>query len=642
MKFELKRLFSQAAMTLLKLHKKNRPFCVILMLLLTMNAQTAWGEQLFVKTLTGKTITLEVESVESIESIKAKIQEKEGIPPDQQALFFNARLLLEGKTLSDYNIPKESLVYLALRTIGSISINETLGAYEINSVANLNDLAVYVNGTGTYSTGGDDETTAHNCEGLALKMSADIKYTVAENNYTAIGNNNKPFKGHFDGQSHTISGIRINSDDYQGLFGEIATGAEVKNVILTDAQITGAICTGGIAGRNNGGTISGCFVENDVIIAPAFGENVTSHGGIVGNNLNKGVVSGCASKAAVNGRTSGINGSENYGGVAGLNNGGTIKDCLYLGTAVEGKLSIGAIVGSNYSGSTIQNCYYTASDFVGKNGSGTEITFGTNNNDPAIGSINGTIENVRLAPQDTKDNNAFLALMTARNTALTQVSRTPALSTAADITLTGRTLYKDGYWNTLCLPFDVDLTADGCPLAGATVKKLTASDSGLSGTTLTLNFEDETTTMHAGTPYIIKWASGANLTEKSLVFTDVTISNASTEVSFTGGKFVGSYSPVPFTANDKSKLYLGASNQLHWPSAAMTLGAFRAYFLLSDGQQANEYVLNFDGETTSLTPAPSPTGEGSNYWYTLSGTHLSAQPTQKGLYISNGKKVVIK
>ena len=527
---------------------------MLLMLLLTMTAQTAWGEQLFVKTLTGKTITLEVESVESIESIKAKIQEKEGIPPVQQALFFNARLLLEGKTLSDYNIPRESLVYLALKTIGSISINETLGAYEINSVANLNDLAVYVNGMGTYSTGGDNETTAHNCEGLGFKISADIAYGT-EDNYTAIGNNNRPFCGHFDGLWYTISGIRINSDDdYQGLFGEIGAGAEVKNVILTDAQISGAICTGGIAGRNNGGTISGCFVENNVTIGYAASGNVTSHGGIVGNNRG-GLVSGCASKATVNGRTNGNNGSENYGGVAGLNNGGTIEDCLYLGSIVEGKQSVGAIVGSNSNASTVQNCYYTARNFVGKDGSGTEITFGTNNNDPAVGSNYGSTD-ARLAPQDKKDNNAFLALMAARNTALTQVNRTPALSTEANVTLSGRTLIKDGYWNTLCLPFDVDLTADGCPLAGATVKKLNATTSILEGSTLYLYFEDETTTMHAGTPYIIKWASGSNLTEEDLVFTDVTISNTTpTEVTFTGGKFVASYSPVPFTANDKSKLY---------------------------------------------------------------------------------------
>ena len=248
------------------------------------------------------------------------------------------------------------------------------------------------------------------------------------------------------------------------------------------------------------------------------------------------------------------------------------------------------------------------------------------------------------------------------------------------VQLQGRTLYRDGDWNTLSLPFDLgdskaskDHWFDGTPLEGATVMTLDVSENSGTGFdantgTLTLNFAG-VDKIEGGKPYIVKWGTTENHPATDLqnpVFQSVTIEDISTTLKSHDGSvsFYSFFFPTDIEGN--SYLYLGAHNKLYWPSTERTMNAFRAYFKLNNGITAGEpaepgatsgsnapsitnFVLGFgdDGETTGIieaeansslfTPHSSLSG-----WYDLQGRKLQSKPSTKGIYILNGNKVVIK
>ena len=233
-----------------------------------------------------------------------------------------------------------------------------------------------------------------------------------------------------------------------------------------------------------------------------------------------------------------------------------------------------------------------------------------------------------------------------------------------NVKLVGRTLYKDDKWNTLCLPFS--LTAEqitASPLAGATIMTLDVTSKEENSTiyktrfdsdgTLYLNFTT-VTAITAGTPYIIKWGNGDNITDP--VFNGVTLSKGFNDFTSEDGKvkFLGRYSARKYTAKEENTLLLGGGNTLYYPQPDLTdpkapkyptVGACRAFFEISNAATVRAFSLIFgDGSSEtgieSLSADSKDGKDGADAWYSLDGVRLSGKPTQRGIYINNGRKVI--
>ena len=226
-----------------------------------------------------------------------------------------------------------------------------------------------------------------------------------------------------------------------------------------------------------------------------------------------------------------------------------------------------------------------------------------------------------------------------------------------DVKLAGRTLFKDGDWNTICLPFDLvdpdlddDLTFTGTPLEGAELRVL--GTVGFEDGILSLDFVEEGK-VASGTPYLVRWPAGGDDIYEP-VFEDVQISKTMIvkESSFADDvtiTFKGTYDYTKFEETDRTILFLGPNSNFYYPLAGASLGACRAYFELSNTTASTEPVslptkfrMTFSNNPDDETGIKNLNKADASAWYDLDGRKLAGKPVQKGIYINNGKKEIIK
>ena len=517
--------------------------------------------------------------------------------------------------------------------------------YLISSESEWNNFAGYVNNGNSLS-------------GQFVRLDADISVSMM------VGTSEtNSFQGTFLGDGvHTLN---FTAGSSSAAFGaeNCAPFRYTKNATIRDLKVTGTIYTSrkfaaGLVARNSGETnITNCQVGT-VIHSSVSGDG--THGGIVampaGSTTTN--ITGCV----YNGQLLTTSSTTNCGGFVGWSgdNTVTVAHSLYAPDA-----NIGAAAGETAidNGATFvrgnkpiveANCYYTET-MESAQGTKTYVF------DVAPGFLGETVGASDLATYYTNgilyDGKYYVSptTITLANNGDNSTTISENNGFLADVTLQGRTLYKDGSWNTLCLPFRVD-NFTGTPLQGATVKTLASTS--FSDGTLTLDFTEDVSSIEAGKPYIVKWAKpdgytvdgGYDISEP--MFNGVTISDAPANVSTSYVDFVGCYSPVSIYTAEKTNLYLGADNKLYYPTATgFKVNACRGYFQLKLGDSADPsagvraFVLNFgDDETTGIISVHDSgfMVNGSDAWYTLDGRKLDGKPTRAGVYINNGKAVVIK
>ena len=543
--------------------------------------------------------------------------------------------------------------------IGDDSANHSVSIYGQSTGADNGQLNMYSTRSCIWAFNGD-----FNCSSARITALSSQGYTIWALNYTKTGTGNLKLKDatvdvtgvyglygqngnvSIDGGKVTATGTASN----YGIF------ANTGNVTVSNGEVTATGGNAGIYAEKGNVAISGGKVT----------ANGYNHMGIDANGvtISGGVVSAEGSIYGINAQSGDVNIS-----------GGQV---VAKGTASSYNKGI-------FASGSITLGWTRSTDFISTNGYGVrdgsisiaEGKFfideqGTTYSGPIAFEDNAcAIDGKTLRPYS---NSMLFLADDAVNTAI--ISKFSGQT--YDVTLAGRTLYKDDYWNTLCLPFSIN-DFSGTPLAEATVMELdvkgyydndgvatepAGSTAGLHQTglasdgTLYLYFKSATEIV-AGTPYLIKWNGDGTNNLEDPVFTGVTINADMHNAAFTGGSFKGTYMSTTFESADQSILFLGTKNTLYYPQQGATIGAQRAYFDLGTAQ-ARQFVLRFiedplkegsnfgqgDGQTgiaeaeanSSLFTLPSSLSG----WYTLDGRRLNGMPAAPGLYIHGNKKFIIK
>ena len=486
-------------------------------------------------------------------------------------------------------------------------------AYMIYNKDQLDLLAHRVNGTHGETCQDDGY------EGKFFQLAKDISYphkadgeegAATESNFEAIGGYYdgyfRYFRGHFDGNNKTISGIRIykngdgNADSYQGIFGQ-TYGADIHHLTLADARITGYNSTGGIVGYNyGGGTVTRCHVAGDVAVC-AVQYNAWYHGGIVG--YNDGTIEQCTSAATLT--TADATSTQYYGGIAGYNDGGILRENLAIGATVPAAAdnSYGAITGNNYTGSTLLRNYYTACKVAGvENATGVGCGYIGNDDD---GYITADVNN-KYNPDGAVCINT--------------------LALTANLAPDGN--YWTTYYNSF-LGFTIDADEHACAYTA------TYGAGQLTLHKLGKQIPAETAVIIVADNSVVSMTATTDLDDISDV-NDLRGVDYDTQTSAlgTGTFYVLGKTTVGDDEHFGFHRYTGS-----------TMAAHKAYVLV-DNSQARSLTMVFD-EASGIESAEADSSlftlhSSLSTWFTLDGRRLQAKPTAPGIYVNNGKKVVIK